>query len=54
MERIELSRDYSCNGTELKPRRNADSRNTWVFDGREIRLKNGATSQNTWILMVES
>lgn len=47
--KIELPRDWVCDGKELKPKSNPSSSNTWVFDGKEIKPKTNATSSNTWV-----
>ena len=36
MPDINLSREWVCNGRELKPKNGASSNETWTFNGREI------------------
>jgi hypothetical protein len=37
-------------GKEIKPKINASSSNTWVWDGKELKPKLGALSSNTWVV----
>ena len=49
MPKIELSRDWECNGRELKPRSGATSSNTWIYNRKEIKPKVGAKPSDIWL-----
>ena len=47
--KVELPKNWACDGKELKPKSGALTTNTWTFNGREIKPKVGAISSNTWV-----
>ena len=47
--KIELPRNWVCDGKVLKPKIGASSTNTWIFDGKEVKAKVGASLKNTWV-----
>ena len=46
---IQIPKNWSCDGKELKPKSGAKNSDTWILDGRELKLKYGASFSNTWI-----
>lgn len=48
MPKIELPRDWTCNGSELKPR-SGSSADTYVYQGGELKKKYNASSSDIWV-----